>query len=84
MFFCRYSDSNRDALALLPKSNVSTNFTIAASKYSIREPAIKQYLIFLLNPTAKIINIRGIAQFGSVSSWGDEGRGFEPHYSEEI
>lgn len=27
---CRYSDSNRDALALLPKSSVSTNFTIAA------------------------------------------------------
>lgn len=27
---CRYSDSNRDALALLPKSSVSTDFTIAA------------------------------------------------------
>lgn len=25
---------------------------------------------------------RGIAQFGSVSSWGDGSRGFEPHYSE--
>ena len=27
---CRHSDSNRDALALLPKSSVSTDFTIAA------------------------------------------------------
>lgn len=27
---CRHSDSNRDALALVPKTNVSTNFTMAA------------------------------------------------------
>nr|GLL16994.1 NdhF [Ipomoea trifida] len=32
---CRHSDSNRDALALLPKSSVSTNFTIAACRESI-------------------------------------------------
>lgn len=32
---CRYSDSNRDALALLPKSSVSTSFTIAAAYASL-------------------------------------------------
>lgn len=38
---CRYSDSNRDALALLPKSSVSTDFTIAAFRTHNR--------LFLLN-----------------------------------
>ena len=46
IFLCRYSDSNRDALALLPKSNVSTNFTIAALKHLIKKCMIKQYSKF--------------------------------------
>lgn len=30
------------------------------------------------------INMRGIAQSGSVPSWGDGSRGFKSHYSEQI
>ncbi|KAH9786399.1 Beta-glucosidase 11 [Citrus sinensis] len=35
IMLCRHSDSNRDALALLPKSSVSTDFTIAACSISM-------------------------------------------------
>lgn len=64
IFLCRYPDSNRDALALLPKSNVSTNFTIAAIEYYIDIFSIKQSLKDLQTQlTIEFTSKRGILQF---------------------
>ncbi|RYR46410.1 hypothetical protein Ahy_A07g032148 [Arachis hypogaea] len=41
---CRHSDSNRDALALLPKSSVSTNFT---TRRSLGRVSVPVWLIIL-------------------------------------
>ena len=52
---CRHSDSNRDALALVPKTNVSTNFTMAATcvqVYHNSDPGVNSLLLLLKGPPA--------------------------------